>query len=272
MTATAKHNWVRVTRAEPCAVCGRPDWCARSDDGLILCMRGGDLPVGYKFIRENAEGGQLYGPTDSSSNRPAPPRLRPKPQATPAIDWTSRHAEGVALLHPGELHDFADVELGLSGWGVELLDPCVVNNRYAFPERDAEGNIIGLVRRTIEGRNICRKGSSRGLTYQYPLPEDDPVLVVEGASDTAAAIEAGFTAVGRPSAMGGADLLAQLLRGREVVVVGENDQKPDGQWPGRDGAMRIADRLRPACRSVRVLFPPSNTKDIRSWLTEGGAR
>jgi len=155
--------------------------------------------------------------------------------------------------------------------GVEALEPTIIRDRYAWPERDAEGTIIGLVRRGIDGANRCVKGSSRGLTYQYPLPPTDPVLIVEGASDTAAAIEAGFTVVGRPSASGGADLLAVLLRGREVIVFGENDQKDDGTWPGREGAERIADRLRPVCRSVRIMFPPPHTKDIRSWLSEGRA-
>jgi len=268
MSSATLHDWHRVTRANPCEVCGRPDWCGRSDDGLIRCMRGGGTPSGMKLIREDAEGGRLYAPIDSSSRPTPPPRPRKR---KPRIDWTARHAAGRAELYPGELHDFADVELGLSGEGVEALEPTIIDDRYAFPERDAEGNIIGLVRRGIDGANRCVKGSSRGLTYQHPLPSTDPVLIVEGASDCAAAIEAGFNAIGRPSASGGADLLAKLLRGREVIVAGENDRKPDGQWPGRDGAQRIADRLRLVCRSVRVMFPPEGTKDVRSWLIGGAA-
>lgn len=33
-------RWVNVTRAQPCGICGKPDWCSRSADGQIqLCRR-----------------------------------------------------------------------------------------------------------------------------------------------------------------------------------------------------------------------------------------
>ena len=33
-------EWVRVSRGEPCAVCGKPDWCTRTRDGAaVCCMR-----------------------------------------------------------------------------------------------------------------------------------------------------------------------------------------------------------------------------------------
>jgi len=267
-TTTTTATWRRVTRADPCVVCGRPDWCGSTDTGLLRCMRNAEAPAGYKLIRTDADGGYLFAPTDDAPRPPRPPRPRPKP-ARPAPDFEKMHAAGVAELHPGELHDFADIELGLSGPGAEALQPTVVDGRYAFPERDADGRIIGLVRRDIDGRKICCRGSRRGLTYIHPLPDTDPVLVVEGASDCAAALEAGFNAVGRPSASGGGELLAELLRGRHVIVCGENDEKSNGSWPGREGAERIADKLRPVCESVRLVFPPDETKDIRSWLSGG---
>jgi hypothetical protein len=36
---------------------------------------------------------------------------------------------------------------------------------------------------------------------------------------------------------------SQLLHGRRILVVGERDQKPDGPWPGRDGAQRVASEI-----------------------------
>lgn len=191
---------------------------------------------------------------------------QPKRKPRPSVDWPAIHAQARAEIVPGELYDFADVELGLSGESMDILDVGVLDDRYVFPERDAEGNIIGLVRREIDGRKLSLPGSRRGLTYQHPFLDDDPVLVVEGASDTAAAIEAGFTAVGRPSNTGGGALLAELLRGRTVIVFGENDQKDNGAWPGRDGAESIAAQLLPVCESVRILFPPAGVKDLRGWL------
>jgi len=99
------------------------------------------------------------------------------------------------------------------------------------------------------------------------------VLLVEGSSDALAATAAGLAAVGRPSDRGGVADLAALLRelppARPLVVVGENDEKPDGTWPGRDGAEAVAaglaHRLR---RPVAWAMTPGGAKDVRDWLTD----
>jgi len=77
--------------------------------------------------------------------------------------------------------------------------------------------------------------------------------------------------IGRPSAAGGAELLADLLSDtpdkRPIVVLGENDAKPDGKWPGRDGAKTVARKLaRLLGRQVRWVLPPDFAKDVRAWL------
>jgi predicted DNA-binding transcriptional regulator AlpA len=52
------------------------------------------------------------------------------------------------------------------------------------------------------------------------------------------------------------------------VVVVENDEKPDGTWPGRDGAERVAGRLSEALgRPVLVTYLPAGFKDVRAFLT-----
>jgi hypothetical protein len=74
------------------------------------------------------------------------------------------------------------------------------------------------------------------LVSAAPLPNNGgPVIIVEGMSDTAAAMDLGFDAVGRPSNLGGLELLGRLIRGRPVIIVGENDIKPDGKQPGKEG-------------------------------------
>lgn len=271
MMSDTTHTWHRVTRAEPCIVCSRTDWCGRADDGLLLCMRSAEAPIGYRLVRTNPDGGNLFAPVDGARPAPTPPRRTPpKPQL--CIDWGKVHREARARVHPGELDDFAGVELGLPGEPIDALEVGVADEAgsgWLFPERDGRGNIIGLVRRTPAGEKLALRGSRRGLTYAHPLADRDPVLVIEGQSDTAAAMTAGFTAVGRPSNSGGADLLADLLHGREVIVCGENDRKPDGRWPGREGAESIAKRLRGVCKTVRVAYPPEPIKDLRGWLTGG---
>ena len=141
---------------------------------------------------------------------------------------------------------------------------------YTFPERAADGTIIGVTTRSRRGRKLAMKGSRRGLiipTGFTNLP--DPVLIVEGPSDVAAALSMGLSAVGRPSAASGADQLARLLKGREVIVVGENDRKEDGRWPGREGAKAIAERLSADWQApVQWSLPPDGTKDLRALLQQ----
>jgi len=116
----------------------------------------------------------------------------------------------------------------------------------------------------------CKTGASRGLVAPRPLKERlGPVLLVEGASEVAACETVGLNAVGRPSNTGGADYSAQLLRGRDVLVIGENDQKENGRWPGRDGAESVATKQATEWKTpVKWTLPPSGQKDVRAWLQD----
>lgn len=107
--------------------------------------------------------------------------------------------------------------------------------------------------------------------HTHPLaPSTDPVVIVEGASDTAAILSLGLVAVGRPSATGGLSILAALVRGRKVVVFGENDEKPDGFWPGKHGAEKTLTALEGVCSNPRIVFPPGEYKDVRQWISAAG--
>ena len=80
----------------------------------------------------------------------------------------------------------------------------------------------------------------------------------------------GLAAVGRPNNRS-AKHLAEMLDGRDVLVVGENDEKPDGSWPGRDGAVAVARSLAKTWgKPVRWTLPPEGTKDVRAWLNGRG--
>ena len=93
---------------------------------------------------------------------------------------------------------------------------------------------------------------------------DDVVLIVEGFSDVGAALDLGFVGVGRPSNLACMDMLRDLVRGRNCLVIGENDQKSNGQWPGRDGMYATFQALRGSCR-IRMMMPPPTVKDLRAW-------
>jgi hypothetical protein len=93
---------------------------------------------------------------------------------------------------------------------------------------------------------------------------DDPILVVEGATDAAAAIDLGFVGVGKPSASGGLEFLKVLLKGHNVVVVGENDES----GAGKAGLQATAQALK-KCKSVTAIMPPAAVKDLREWVQSG---
>lgn len=147
---------------------------------------------------------------------------------------------------------------------------------YTFPERDHEGRTIGILRRDPRtGEKRTLRGSRRGLYFVREWRKSKgPILLPEGVSDTATLLALGLTAVGRPSCKGGVQLLAELLDDveREIIVVGENDAKHNGQWPGRDGAKEVAEKLADALdRRVKWTLPPEGCKDVRDWLNGGDA-
>jgi len=100
--------------------------------------------------------------------------------------------------------------------------------------------------------------------YSLLLPSEHPVLIVEGASDVCAAYDLGFTAVGKPSATSKSQHLIELLSGRSVVIIGENDA-----GSGKAGMEQTFAQLQKSCPNLTKLMPPDGVKDLRQWLAKG---
>ncbi|KKK75233.1 hypothetical protein LCGC14_2875760, partial [marine sediment metagenome] len=98
------------------------------------------------------------------------------------------------------------------------------------------------------------------------LPQTDlPVLIVEGATDVAAAADLGFVAVGRPSAQSGLKILREMpLHGRAIAVIGENDAGI-GEI-GMESAYQTIGKL--TTQIVRIMLP-DGIKDLRAWVHSG---
>lgn len=152
-----------------------------------------------------------------------------------------------------------------------------VDGGWRYPERNAQGERVAALTRwdapaNGQPRYTAAKGGKRGLIFPADgLPAyagtslRDPILVAEGASDTACLHTFAFTAVGAPMAGRGGDELARLLRDRHVVLIGDNDTA------GRKSVESLAAALVGVCASVRFAFPPDGHKDVRSWVADGGA-
>lgn len=257
-----------ATPAEPCPVCGKPDWCLVAPDGAAaICTR-------VESANRCGEAGWLHRLADPVRGAPAPKK---EPAGTPK-DWPALAVKFAANVDANGREKLA-AELGLPADALDALPllgfapedpagPC-----FTFAETGAAGNVVGLLRRLRDGSKKAMHGSKRGLTLTTGWRDrPGPVFVVEGPTDAAALTAAGLAAVGRPSNAGGVALLAELLRDldpeREIIVTGENDRKPDGTWPGRVGALSVARGLSAKlCRSVRWALPPAGAKDVRDWLT-----
>jgi hypothetical protein len=288
-------DFIRVSPGEPCPVCGKDHGCDRLPNGLYFCFRShGEHISGFRYLGERGPSG-MYARSDDTPWQPNDSGRFSTADRTEARrkrrrDFTEHHAKNVVprlntmtqaqrkqLASQTGLppHLFASDRLLFTQW---LPDD---NGRpeWWFPERNAAGEVIGWVYRDSSGKKLMVKDSSRGL---YLLPEvftaqnlaGKPVLIVEGATDTLACHALGIPAIGRPSVTGGLDHLVELIKSRfkdrRIIVIGENDAKPDGRWPGRDDSRRfatdLAERLdKVAC--VSFAMTPDGAKDVRDWLT-----
>ena len=137
---------------------------------------------------------------------------------------------------------------------------------WSFPMSDADGMVRGIRLRYADGRKLAVRGGREGLFVPADLQAADKLLIAEGPTDTAALLDLGFAAVGRPSCTGGVGLLADLVgrrREREVVIVSDADA------PGRRGADNLASVLVAYCTTVRIIEPPDGVKDARAWKRNG---
>jgi 5-methylcytosine-specific restriction protein A len=83
----------------------------------------------------------------------------------------------------------------------------------------------------------------------------------------------GLDAIGRPNNLTGAADLAEWITKnvplwrRDIVILGENDRKEDGTFPGLDGARRVSQQLANILSiTVRWAMPPMGMKDVRAWF------
>lgn len=165
------------------------------------------------------------------------------------------------------------LSLSVTTDSLESLGVTWKSDAWLIPERDASGAVVGQAKRRDDDSKGFVKGGRRGLTYSYPLDRyagssmSDPVFIVEGMSDVAAGLTMELDVVGRPSATGGAEQLAELLEGRHVCIIAENDN-----GPGQDGARNIAEKINHEMATLRIISPPPEYKDLRSWHeATGGA-
>jgi hypothetical protein len=266
-----------VSRSRPCPVCDGNHKCSRGSDGLILCGRRSGAQPGFVHLGPAKDDTWHLYRTENDPVLVDRERLRtPVPKTPPpvAVDWPARENKFAGNLTPA-LADELCGKLALPRIALDTLPGIgydTASAAWTFPEKDGAGRTVGIVRRFRDGGKRSMPGSQRGLTIPKHWRErETPVFIVEGQSDTLALSLCAVSCIGRPSNTGGAEMLAALLAGfpldRPIIVLGENDQKPDGTWPGKDGAVGIASALAERLgRRVSWTLPPDGAKDIRAWI------
>jgi hypothetical protein len=220
--------------------------------------------------RRAGEGGWLHilrddSPTWAPWRRTIPAAVRTMP-GPDRLDFAKLAAEYCAAVQPQALARLA-ASLGLS---VESLGRLGVgwasgHRAWTFPMIDAAGKVLGIRLRRPDGRKLSIKGGKEGLFIPGAL-DGGRLLIAEGPTDAAALLDLGFSAVGRPSCMGGVRLLVELVQRLavpEVVIMA------DGDTPGQCGADSLAAVLLAYCPAVRIITPPGGIKDARAWKRAG---
>jgi hypothetical protein len=265
---TSHSSWRRVSRAHPCTVCGRSDWCLVSADGTAaICPR-------VESPKRVGDAGWLHRLKDDDDphqrRRVRVVRLSASAASRADLAWLA--AQCRQDLDAGRLLQLA-VSLGLSvgalchfgiGWSVE-------HRAWAFPMSDASGSVLGLRLRRPDGFKFSVRGGKEGLFIPSAGGDQpSPLLICEGPTDAAALLDMGFrNVVGRPSCTGGVKLLVELVRHRqppEAVIIS------DGDVPGWRGAVNLASVLVAYAPAVQLIAPPEGIKDARDWLRAGGTR
>lgn len=248
------HRWVRVTRSNPCPICGRPDWCKIRDDGkMVCCMR-------VDSGRRSDYAGYLF----EHDGQPLDVPQSDEPEVNADLVY-----EQIKRDHDPE--KFAELCEGIGLMPASVLK---IGGRYSpfykalvFPTWSIGGRVTGLRTRYKWGAKRTLKWSKAGLfahcLFQYD--PNRPLVVVEGPTDTAASYQLGLQTVGRPGCEGYLNMVYEfaLLCNGQVFVVGDDDKA------GRRGADRLAEMLVNDCHldAVAKVAPEG---DLRKWV-QGGA-
>ena len=259
----ASEKMRRVSKQNPCPICCKPDWCLVAQDGsAVICPR-----VEEGSVKRCGEAGWLHILEGKHNRHKSSVNRRRLLKSVSVSENQPRDFEQLARQYQQQLRAekvgaLAD-SLGVSAQSLERLNVGWDGKAHTFPMSNDFGKIIGIRRRFPSGQKVSVKGGRSGLFIPRELSANGILLVCEGVTDTAAALDLAFPAIGRPSCNSKVEMTANLARGRTVVIVSDNDKV------GQTGSKRFARVLSLFCPSVKIVYPPGGSKDLRQWLKAG---
>ncbi len=262
----ASEKMRRVSKQNRCLICGKSDWCLTApDNSAAICARieEGSLKrcgdAGWLHILENRQNGRNRHKCRVNKIRLV---TNVSTVNSRSRDFGQLVEHYKQLLTDDKLNSLATA-LGVSAASLNWLNVGWDGKAYTFPMSDDIGNVIGIQRRFPNGRKVSVNGSKTGLFIPSDLPAESILLICEGSTDTATALDLGYTAFGRPSCNSKVEMTANFARGRAVIIVSDNDSV------GLTGSQRLARVLSLSCPSVKIIYPPKGIKDLRQWLKAG---
>jgi 5S rRNA maturation endonuclease (ribonuclease M5) len=186
--------------------------------------------------------------------------LLPKPRlATFQRIWQTQLTE--------ERLDTLSQQLGLNQGSLVAVGMGWRGDCYTFPMYNADREIIGYRLRSPSGFKWTLAGTENGVFLPSLMQRADTLLVCEGPTDLAAALELGFMAIGRPNNISLKEetkKLIQLLEPRHVTIVA------DGDAPGHAGAIQFSEFLAPEFEAK--VIAPTRHKDLREFVASGASK
>lgn len=258
-----------ATRSCPCPVCEplhkRPSWClvdpARR---LSICPR-------VEGRRRIGDAGWLWS-WDGSEIGQRVTFQRHEEDEGPPPDWSAilergrRHPETPekleALAARWKLPRWCVEEIGTTWDGVGC---------YLFPMHGRDLEVTGMRVRGEHGSGRWSvDGSKAGLIVPASFRLGPRLFVTEGESDLAALLAIGITGVARPGCRQCSQILADMARGRELVIFRDDDRDGKENW-GWKGATSLVERCAKVAKLAVAIAAPEGYKDLREWVNDRGA-
>jgi len=214
-----KDHWDRVSKRLPCPQCGHDHWCLiAKDKSAAICprtpsdKRAGE--AGWLHILANDRRVWIARPyriaIDTNSVRDL---------SQLAARYQVVGEETGKLVQLALMLKVSAKSLRRLGVGWSRGQEC-----WTFPLRDSTGlKVLGISRRFSDGAKYVMRGHKAGLYLPRDLPTDlssTTLLIVEGGSDAAAALDLEFWAVGRFSCTHGSRLTAHGATGASGFAAG----------------------------------------------------
>ena len=267
-----KIHMLRVNKECRCPVCGKPDWCLiAEDESAAICAR-----IEQGSFKRAGEAGYLHLlRTDAKSRKPVGRRNNNRRSAL-----QQRSKQAVINRRPTDFAKMAEVFasrcsdwqmwflsniLGVTPHSLRRLGVGCSGGGFTFPMSDEHGHIIGIRRRFDNGNKNSVTGSKNGLFIPAGIENAPKLVICEGPTDCAAALDLGYDAIGRPSCNSKVAMTVRYVQKRPVIIVADRDTA------GIRGAQKLTDALLQSGSDVRIVLPPPAYKDLRQWK-ESGAR